>query len=95
MYVFPSAGFCPPCGLGFECVVASSEGDGGDVRGGEELAVVAEFGFKDGWEGANGAERSSGYVWKNSGAKVVPKNAPKSPGIRTSLGNHPNAPSTL
>jgi hypothetical protein len=28
------------------------------------------------WRGLNGAERSSGYVWKNKGAKVVPKNAP-------------------
>lgn len=27
-------------------------------------------------EGQNGTEWSSGYVWKNNGAKDVPKNAP-------------------
>jgi len=26
--------------------------------------------------GLKGTERSSGYVWKNRGAKVVPKKAP-------------------
>jgi len=43
------------------------EGDGDSWRSEE---VVEWFGAK------KGAERSSGYDWKNKGPKVVPKNAP-------------------
>ena len=52
----------PPIGVG--------EGDG--EMGREEDGRWVSF-----WRvGLKGTERSSGYVWKNRGAKVVPKNAP-------------------
>lgn len=70
-YTFPNAVFCPPWGFGFINVsppIGVGEGDGEMAR---------EEADREGGEAAkNGTERSSGKVWKNSGANVVPKNAP-------------------
>lgn len=79
----PRAAFWPPEGSGFVYVSPPTggneregEGEGEGPResrpeaGGGTGVVDVEV------EGANGAESSSGYVWKKSGVKVVPKNAP-------------------
>lgn len=42
----------------------------------EEGFVPAAIEEEEEEEGQNGTEWSSGYVWKNKGAKDVPKNAP-------------------
>lgn len=68
----------PPAGLrGVKLAVAGVE-----ITGVDDVGVGASRGGAGG-AGAKGIERSSGYVWKNRGAKVVPKNAPGDVSVST------------